>query len=368
MNKLFFALLSSLMLIACSPAQPPATGMGQLLDGDVQGYSPVTPGVKLRFPADHMAHDDFRQEWWYLTANLETQTQEKIGIQWTQFRIALAPPANPQVSTAGGGSKTPWQTQQLYMSHTAITTQASHKAAEKWSRGHNSIAGTQAKPLSIRQDDWQWISQNEHLFPATLNVATTDFSYQLQLTSSAPFQLHGKNGYSEKNAVGTVASYYYTQPFINVSGHLVRNGKREYVSGKAWLDREWSSQFLSKTQQGWDWFAIRLTNTTTLMLFQLRDSSDPKAHFYSAKLMHQDGTGSIINNSQIHMTPSAWQVTASGRYPTQWHIEIPSQNIDITTKPLNNDSSMPLSIPYWEGPIIVSGTHQGMGYMELTGY
>ena len=198
MNKVIVFSLLALCITACSPAQQPTPGMGQLLDGKTQGYSPVEPNVILRFPGDHMAHDDFRQEWWYLTANLETESKQRIGLQWTQFRIALAPPSamsNEQDAPINSAS---WQTQQLYMSHTAVTSTSNHLAEEKWSRGHQSIAGTQAQPLSIRQDDWQWLSQSEHLFPATLSVSGQDFSYQLQLDSTAPFQLQGDNGYSEK--------------------------------------------------------------------------------------------------------------------------------------------------------------------------
>jgi predicted secreted hydrolase len=29
---------------------------------------------------------------------------------------------------------------------------------------------------------------------------------------------------------------------------------------------------------------------------------------------------------------------------------------------------MPLSIPYWEGPVTISGSHAGVGYLEMTGY
>ncbi len=368
MNKVIVFSLLALCITACSPAQQPAPGMGQLLDGKTQGYSPVEPNVILRFPDDHMAHDDFRQEWWYLTANLETESKQRIGLQWTQFRIALAPPSamsNEQDAPINSAS---WQTQQLYMSHTAVTSTSNHLAEEKWSRGHQSIAGTQAEPLSIRQDDWQWLSQSKHLFPATLSVNGQDFSYQLQLDSTAPFQLQGDNGYSEKNAAGSVASYYYSQPFINVSGNVVIDGKQQKVSGQAWLDREWSSQFLSKTQQGWDWFAIRLDNNTALMLFQLRDDSNTQSRFYSARVMYRDGRGRNLASEQISMTATAWQQTQSGRYPIKWRIQIPSENIDINTTPLNNDSSMPLSIPYWEGPISIEGSHNGKGYMELTGY
>lgn len=372
-NYALLALLPCVLLSGCfNNSEKPTAGMGQLLDGDTDGYSPVVPGITLSFPEDHQAHNSFRQEWWYLTANLTTETGEQLGMQWTQFRIALAPPKTTEktteVSAKAVSPTNSWQTEQLYMSHTALTSTNEHLAAERWSRGNANFSGTQANPLIIQQDDWQWRSNNQQLFPATLNVTTADFSYQLQLDSQAPFQLQGDNGYSRKNATGTVASYYYSQPFIQVSGSIERNGKTIKVSGDAWLDREWSSQFLSKTQQGWDWFALRLNDGSALMLFQLRDNSGKQQDFYSAKRMYPDGSGTLISSDQISMTATDWQQTESGRYPVAWDISIESESIKISTQALNADANMPLSVPYWEGPITISGSHSGMGYMELTGY
>ncbi|MGS0692620.1 lipocalin-like domain-containing protein [Shewanella sp. 0m-4] len=367
--KLFCYLLLLFSLCGCDSEPGSTPGMGQLLDGNTQGYAPVLPGVALTFPADHQAHDDFRQEWWYLTANLKTDTGEELGLQWTQFRIALAPPSVDENETSNNkATQSAWQTQQLYMSHTALTSKQLHLTEEKWSRGNQYFAGTQTSPLIIQQDGWQWRSDNEQLFPAILSVVTADFNYQLTLDSQSPFQLQGERGYSRKNASGTVASYYYSQPFIKVTGTIEQDGKTTHVSGDAWLDREWSSQFLSKTQQGWDWFALKLDDGSALMLFQLRDNSGDKQHFYSGRRMYSDGRGHNISTDQISMTATAWQQTPSGRYPVTWQIAIPSENIKLNTQALNSDSSMPLSIPYWEGPIKISGSHNGLGYMELTGY
>ncbi|MCV5888612.1 hypothetical protein OFN71_35930, partial [Escherichia coli] len=71
--------------------------MGTLLgSGDTQSesnlFTPVEKGVALTFPADHQAHLNFRHEWWYLTANLIDEEGNPLGVQWTQFRFAAAPP------------------------------------------------------------------------------------------------------------------------------------------------------------------------------------------------------------------------------------------------------------------------------------
>ncbi|MGL6012094.1 MAG: lipocalin-like domain-containing protein, partial [Shewanella oncorhynchi] len=308
--------------------------------------------------------------------------------QWTQFRVALKPTTlqtiAPQTTVPQGTdviakSESTWETQQLYLAHSALTSSQTHLAHEKWSRRHSEFAEVKLDPYQIRLDNWHWQSETNALFPATLTVENPDFSYRLKLNSQAPLQYQGVNGYSLKSRDGQVASYYYSQPFIEISGEINRNGKVEQVTGQGWLDREWSSQFLTKTQQGWDWFALRLNDGSTLMLFQLRDQSPaentkntPISAFYSARRMFADGTGRNINSTDnpndIQMTPLRWQRTVNGDYPVSWQVKIPSENIDLTITPLNANSAMPLSTPYWEGPVQLSGSHTGTGYMELTGY
>ena len=44
------------------------------------------------------------------------------------------------------------------------------------------------------------------------------------------------------------------------------------------------------------------------------------------------------------------------------------RGVDVTVDALNSDAWMGLSIPYWEGPVSVTGSHAGEGYLEMTGY
>jgi predicted secreted hydrolase len=364
-------LISSLFLFGCEDTQQQNMGtqnMGTLLgSGDTQiesnPFTPVLKGVELTFPTDHQAHPNFRHEWWYLTANLIDEESNPLGIQWTQFRFAAAPPTGENEV-----KKTEWQTQQIYMAHSAITTQDKHYADEKWSRDQAALAGVDASPFRVYLDDWQWTSSTDDLFPATLNANSEQFGYSLKLTSSAPYQKQGEQGYSTKSADGQVASYYYSQPFIDVSGQVIIDGKTHQVSGKGWIDREWSSQFLLDSQQGWDWFALRLSEETSLVVFQLRDTKTGKASFSSAKLMQQDGSGIAIPQKDIQLAATKQTEIQGHNYPTQWQVSIPNQQIELIVSALNPNAKMPLSVPYWEGPVRIEGTHSGTGYMELTGY
>ncbi|GGB54222.1 carotenoid 1,2-hydratase [Shewanella inventionis] len=357
------------LLSACSPAPEPHQKTSTISSMSAQssvGYSKVTQGKNLTFPQDHLAHNDYKIEWWYLTANLTTSQGEDIGVQWTQFRIAMTPPQQPQAF-----ADNTWSTNQLYMAHAAVTSKSEHLTAEKWSRAHPKLASVSPSPFTVHLQNWQWQSQSDDLFPATLTVNNPNFTYQLQLNSQQPIQLQGDKGYSSKSADQSVASYYYSQPFIDVTGEITRQGITEKVSGKAWLDREWSSQFLTKAQQGWDWFSLRLNDNSTLMAFRLRGNTEQN-HFYSARRMYPNGSGRNINSREnpndIEMQPTQWQQTALGRHPIAWRIQIHSESIDITTQAINPKSDMLVSTSYWEGPISIDGTHQGKGYMELTGY
>ncbi|GGI67262.1 carotenoid 1,2-hydratase [Shewanella hanedai] len=371
-----------LMLSACSEPQTShqSISMGKLMgptqnndqtEGDAT-YTQVDKNRAIVFPQDHLSHPDFRQEWWYLTANLETAQGEKLGLQWTQFRIALTPENSTKIPietlAAIKVTESDWVSKQIYMTHAAVTTKDEHFAEERWSRQHPQLADVSAEPLTIKIDDWQWTGTGNMLFPATLAVAGDQFSYQLTLDSSAPYQRQGEQGYSVKSADGSVASHYYSQPFIQISGQVTLQGESQSVTGKAWLDREWSSQFLNKTQAGWDWFALRLDDGSTLMLFQLRGQTDTDTHFYSGRRMFANGSGRNIASKEIAIKASSWHKIDSTRYPTSWQLNIPSENIDLEIDALNPNAKMPLSIPYWEGPVLISGSHKGEGYMELTGY
>ena len=55
-------------------------------------------------------------------------------------------------------------------------------------------------------------------------------------------------------------------------------------------------------------------------------------------------------------------------FPVSWKLLVKSHGIDVETAPVNAASWMATSFPYWEGPISFHGSHEGKGYLEMTGY
>jgi predicted secreted hydrolase len=68
------------------------------------------------------------------------------------------------------------------------------------------------------------------------------------------------------------------------------------------------------------------------------------------------------------MTPQAFTEIAGRTIPTTWRIAIAKLALTIECVPLNPRSWMGTSYSYWEGPIRFSGSHAGLGYLEMTGY
>jgi predicted secreted hydrolase len=177
--------------------------------------------------------------------------------------------------------------------------------------------------------------------------------------------LQGDGGFSRKSARGQ-ASYYYSQPFLQVSGSLVIDGRTVKVTGSAWFDHEWSSQPLTTDQSGWDWFSVHLASGTRLMLARMRQTDGTA--FIAGTFIGADGSSAPLDPADIVMTPLASSRVAGRDLPTSWRIAIASRGLALETSPLNPQSWMGTRYQYWEGPITVSGSETGTGYLELTGY
>ena len=328
-------------------------GLGEKIDG----FTIPSPEAPLVFPGDHGPHPDYRIEWWYVTANLQAADGTDYGVQWTLFRTSLAP--------SGGKG---WSTPQLWMGHAALTSPTQHYVAERLARGGIGQAGVDAAPFSAWIDNWKMLGQptttGDAISNLTLAASGQDFSYALQLAAKGPIVPQGKSGYSVKSAKGQ-ASYYYSQPFYDVKGTLNLPGGPVAVTGKAWLDHEWSSQPLAADQTGWDWFSLHFNTGEKLMGFRLRDSG---AGFSSATWIGADGKPEPQSPGTLKITPLEMATVEGREIPMRWRIELPNHGVDVSTKALNPKAWMATQIPYWEGPVRFEGSHVGEGYVEMTGY
>lgn len=349
MNIKAIFLLAVMTAFSTAASAQGFAGLGTTADG----FKQVVRGKEFEFPLDYGAHPGFRIEWWYITANLVSDEGAAIGLQWTLFRQASSP--NPEDSN--------WSTSEFWMGHAAVTDANNHFHAEKLARGGSGQAGARSDAIDIWIDDWTYSATSADRL--TLKAAGDRFSYSLNLHPTGDEVRHGENGYSVKSAQGQ-ASYYFSHPFLEVSGSVTINDKVHTVTGNAWLDREWSSQPLADNQEGWDWFSIKFDDGNRLMAFSLRDTNGDS--YVSGSWISEDGSISPLAGGKISLAPVAQSSVAGRSIPTSWRISIPSRKVELNIEALNPQSWMSTSIPYWEGPVTVSGSHQALGYLEMTGY
>jgi predicted secreted hydrolase len=336
------------LLLALWPVAASAQGFAGLGQG-IEGYALPDPGYAFSFPQDHGPHPDFRIEWWYITANLQAEDGTPYGLQWTLFRSALAPGGAPQG--------------QLWMAHAAVTTPDQHFVAERLGRGGTGQAGVTLDPFDAWIDEWRLTGGD--LDAATLTAQGPDFGYDMELTAQGPVVLQGDRGYSVKSQDGQ-ASHYYSQPFFAIEGTLHLPAGDVAVTGTAWLDREWSSQPLADRQVGWDWFSLSFDSGEKLMGFRLRE--DQGKPFTSATWIAPDGTPTPYGDGAFQAEPGDTSTVAERSIPTGWQVTLPDRGFDVTVQAVNPQAWMETSVPYWEGPVAVSGSHEGVGYLEMTGY
>ncbi|WP_129142149.1 lipocalin-like domain-containing protein [Modicisalibacter coralii] len=342
-----------------------------------EGYAEARPGGRLAFPADHGPHPDFRIEWWYLTANLTDAAGRPFGIQWTLFRQALAPPG-----TLDEGADSPWTTRQLWMAHAAVSTPTGHRYAERFARGMavpdaRGQAGVTAAPFAAWLDDWRLAATDgadtglDHL---DVSAGGDDFGYRLRLDAEGPLAIHGDHGFSRKSADGQ-GSIYYSQPFYRVAGTLTVDGDPVAVSGRAWLDREWSSQLLGPDQSGWDWFSLHFDDGAKLMAFRLRGAGEAGGDYLSGSWIAADGTVTPLDDDALRLTPLSRTSVAGRELPTAWRVEVPGHDLAVTVQAIQPDQWMGTAFAYWEGMVSVTpvdatspSARHGVGYLEMTGY
>jgi predicted secreted hydrolase len=346
MNARIIALLACLW-----PAAALAQGFGGL-GGDAQGFDTPKPGGAITFPADYGAHKTFRTEWWYVTANLTGADGASYGAQWTLFRHALEP-----------GAEKGWDDRTIWMGHAAVTSATEHLFAQTMARGGVGQAGVETAPFRAFIDDWSFETKDDKLTKARLSARDANFSYVLDLSSDRPLVLEGENGYSRKSEQGQ-ASYYFSQPFFTVAGTLTLHGRETKVTGRAWMDREWSSQSLAPDQTGWDWFAMHLASGEKVMLYRIRGA----APYAFGNWIAADGATQPLAGNDISLEPLTQTSVGARKIPTRWRVRVKSRGFDVETTPLNVQSWMGTTIPYWEGPISFAGSQSGSGYLEMTGY
>ena len=316
----------------------------------------------MQFPRDEGSHPEFRIEWWYLTGWLN-EPDQPLGFQVTFFR------ARPELKHDNPSRFAP---RQILIAHAAISDPSrGHLVhAQRAARAGFELAGADEGRTRAWIDGWILEQQGTSY---RSRVPAGEFELDLVFESSQPPLLQGSDGLSRKGPAPESASYYYSIPHLKVGGTIVRSGRPQRVNGTAWLDHEWSSQYLEKDAVGWDWIGINLEGGAALMAFRMRDKGGGR-YWAGGALRGADGSVRVLSPSEVQFTPRReWRSARTGtKYPVSWTVRAGDREFEI--EPLfedqEHDTRASTGTIYWEGAVraLRNGKPAGLGYLELTGY
>jgi predicted secreted hydrolase len=264
------------------------------------------------------------------------------------------------------------------MAHFAVTDTAAGRfiARERLARGALGLAGAEADPLRVWVKDWRATGESDGE-DLTLRLEARDDSLALDLALRAtmPHVPQGDRGLDSKGEGRGNASHYYSMPRLAAAGELTIAGETFAVSGLAWLDREWGTSSLDAGTEGWDWFALHLSDGSSLMFYRLRADDGTATRFSSGTLVRADGTRVPLSSTDVTLAViDEWASGATGvRYPVAWRLAVPAADISLEITPYLEQQELALSVRYWEGAVRAEGRGPGgaltgQGYLELAGY
>lgn len=326
-------------------------------------YAPVLPGRSLTFPQDFGSHDAFRTEWWYVTGWLKTSSAEALGFQITFFRT------QPNVDTANPSAFT---AKQILIAHCAISDvgRGSLWQDQRVRREGLGLVAAAANDLDVRIDGWTLKRDGERY---VAKIGAQQFAIDLTFSATQPPLLNGDQGFSRKGPELSAASYYYSLPHLQVTGKVTRGTAISPVTGEAWLDHEWSSEYLDEKAVGWDWVGINFDNGAALMAFRIRDARG-QARWAGGSYRDPQGSAHILAPEDIQFKAlRTWQSPATGvRYPLDYQLSAGPLHLELVPLLDNqeNDTRLTTGAIYWEGAVraLTGAEVIGRGYLELTGY
>lgn len=349
-----------------------STRLAELLsDQGIESFARAETARPFVFPEDHGAHPEYRNEWWYLTGNLDGPAAERFGFELTLFRYALAPKVESEQINPSA-----WHANQVYIGHFAVTDVAGQKFyfAERFSRAGVGLAGATASPFRVWLENWSLASIDDADSLWQLRASAADIELDLSLRPIKPPILNGDRGLSQKSDKPGNATYYYSIPRLQSDGTLRINGTTHSVSGLSWLDREWGSSGLSADQQGWEWFAVQLSDGSDLMFYSLRLRDGNQDPHSAGTWVNPEGQSTALSADDVRLEVlEYWDSPLGGRYPSGWRVEVQVLDLELQLEPVLDAQELNTTPRYWEGAVDVSGQRAGVpidgrGYVELTGY
>jgi predicted secreted hydrolase len=323
----------------------------------------------VRFPDDFGAHPDSRIEWWYVTGGLDADART-WGFQITFFRAATG---------LAGAEGSRFAARQIVFAHAAVTDLAQKRLRhdQRIAREGFGVAAAALGDTDLVLRDWRLKRVDpggRSRYTTSAASETGAFAFDLGLDATQPVLLQGLGGVSQKGPRAEQTSRYYSEPQLDVRGTIRLDGRTWPVTGRAWLDHEWSDSILDAGAVGWDWIGINLDDGAALTAFRLRRPDGSALWSGGSHRPAGAETRSFANGEVAFVPGRTWQSPSSrARYPVEWRVQTPVGRFAVRALQDDQelDSRASTGAVYWEGLSVLEderGRKVGRGYLEMTGY
>ncbi|GAA4330179.1 lipocalin-like domain-containing protein [Variovorax defluvii] len=301
----------------------------------------------LRLPADQAPHGS-GMEWWYYSGILDAAADRHYAFHMVVF-------------VANGLIK-------HTVMHAALTDLQTGKRYVSQTRTGGSPAAAIPNGFDFRQEGWQAsATESGH----ALRADFADAAITLTLDNSGPVVAHRAPGSETPGLLdfgSSGISYYYSRPRLPARGDIVIDGKAQPVRGEVWFDQQWGE--FDVLSLGWNWFSLHLKDGSDLMLYQLFDKEGRSVVTAGT---FSDAKGAVpLKRGEAELMPGKrWTSPKTNiTYVVEWSIKLPSGILNVTPFVPDSefDSTGTTANVYWEGPVKVSGSQEGQGFLELSGY
>jgi predicted secreted hydrolase len=329
-------------------------------------FEQATANRPVNLPRDEAAHLNVTTEWWYYTGFLTGADGKRYGFELVFFK-AYAPPPAKMASVLPIN----WISNPVYVAHFAVSDLAArdHVFFEQSNFPQFWSASAKDDRHAVRNGEWgTWGSGGKQYLQATAG----SYSLWLNLDSAKPAALHGPGGAGvvEMGQAGT--SYYYSYTDLRGAGLLTVDGVQQTVNATAWMDHQWGSWDNHEGFAGWDWFSLRLDDGSQAMLFNFRDEDGQVLPQSTGTWIDPDGTTHHLQAGDFRVQVlEQWTSAETGAtYPIKWNVAVPDFGLQATVEATFPEQEMAVQFTplYWEGSVSVTGTTNGSGFVEMTGY
>ncbi len=317
---------------------------------------------KIQFPKDESKHTTVG-EWWYFNGNLKDVKGREYSYMNTLFRAAFPFEQKKLLK------KVPRNDYYIY--HSIISD-----------IGHNKFYPH--INYIVRTTDDSFRTDGLNVYFSSANPVKKLKHYYIEQPSLNEYRIKGENTYlkltSRKNPLlenqnGYVnffnrPTFYYSLTDLETEGIIFVDGKKIEVSGKSWMDHQWSDTY-DISKDFWNWFSIQLENNIELVCYEYGHKGKSAA---LATIIYPDGKMESFHDISIQPTQRKWRsAKTKAVYDLSWEIKIPQVKMEfsIESKVENHEMNF-LRINYWESPTKIAANINGkeiagFGYMELAG-